>query len=66
MSKDKFIEQMKIIFISDSHEQHDKLFNLPEADMIIHGGNVTNRGKVQEVEELIDWFVSLDYKYKYL
>lgn len=55
---------MKIVFISDTHEQHDRLVNLPEADMIIHGGDITNRGKVQEVEEFIEWFASLNYKYK--
>lgn len=55
---------MKIVFISDTHEQHNKLVNLPEADMIIHGGDITNRGKVQEVDEFIEWFASLNYKYK--
>lgn len=55
---------MKIVFISDTHEQHEKLVNLPEADMIIHGGDITNRGKIQEVEEFIEWFSALDYKYK--
>ena len=55
---------MKVVFISDTHEQHERLINLPEADMIIHGGDITNRGKVQEVEEFIEWFASLNYKYK--
>ncbi|NDV68928.1 metallophosphatase domain-containing protein [Dysgonomonas sp. 25] len=55
---------MKILFLSDTHEQHDKLTNLPTADMIIHGGDISNRGKKQEVDEFIDWFDGLDYKYK--
>lgn len=55
---------MKVIFISDTHEQHDKLINLPEADMIIHGGDITKRGKEQEVKEFIEWFANLNYKYK--
>lgn len=55
---------MKIVFISDTHKQHNKLINLPEADMIIHGGDSTNRGKVQELEKFIEWFGALDYKYK--
>lgn len=55
---------MKIVFISDTHERHKLLTDLPHADMIIHGGDITNRGKIQEVEEFINWFASLDYKYK--
>lgn len=55
---------MKVIFISDTHEQHDKLINLSEADMIIHGGDITKRGKEQEVKEFIEWFDNLNYKYK--
>lgn len=55
---------MKVVFISDTHEQHEQLTNLPKADMIIHGGDITNRGKVQEVDEFIEWFARLDYKYK--
>lgn len=55
---------MKVVFISDTHEQHNELIDLPEADMIIHGGDITKRGKEQEVKEFIEWFVNLNYKYK--
>lgn len=37
---------MKIIYLSDTHEQHNKLTGLlPAGDLIIHGGDITNRGK---------------------
>jgi Icc-related predicted phosphoesterase len=55
---------MKILFLSDTHEFHRQLTNLPSADMIIHAGDITNRGKVEKVEDFIHWFTSLDYKYK--
>lgn len=55
---------MKVVFLSDTHEQHGKLQNLPDGDIIIHGGDITNRGKELEVSEFIEWFSNLNYKYK--
>lgn len=55
---------MKIVFISDTHGQHRKLKNLPKADLIIHGGDVSKLGKAHEVEYFIYWFLRLDYAHK--
>ena len=44
---------MKIVFISDTHGQHRKLTNLPKADLIIHGGDVSKLGNDHEVEDII-------------
>jgi predicted phosphohydrolase len=54
---------MKIIFVSDTHGKHHQI-ELPEGDMIIHSGDISSRGRVNEVEEFLAWFTSLDYKYK--
>lgn len=54
---------MKIIFISDTHSKHKEI-ELPEGDMIIHSGDISGRGRANEVEEFLAWFASLDYKYK--
>ncbi|MGL5957432.1 MAG: metallophosphatase domain-containing protein [Phocaeicola sp.] len=54
---------MKIIFISDTHGKHHQI-ELPEGDMIIHSGDISGRGRVNEVEDFLGWFTSLDYKYK--
>ena len=55
---------MKIVFISDTHGQHRKIKNLPKADLIIHGGDVSKLGKDHEVEDFIHWFLRLDYAHK--
>lgn len=55
---------MKIVFISDTHGQHRKLKNLPKADLIINGGDVSKLGKDHEVEDFIHWFLRLDYAHK--
>lgn len=54
---------MRIIFISDTHGKHHQI-ELPQGDMIIHSGDISARGRVNEVEEFLAWFISLDYKYK--
>lgn len=55
---------MKFIAISDTHGQHGKL-SLPEnADVIIHAGDISGRGTESQVRDFIEWFSSLDYKYK--
>lgn len=54
---------MKFVAISDTHGLHEHLV-LPEADVLIHSGDVSSRGKKDEVENFLHWFSSLDYKYK--
>jgi Icc-related predicted phosphoesterase len=55
---------MKILFISDTHGQHRKLKNLPQADLLIHSGDVSRRGEDHEIEDFIRWFSQLDFQYK--
>jgi predicted phosphodiesterase len=63
---------MEIICISDSHGEH-KLIPLHlinngdgKIDMIIHSGDISNRGNKGEVRAFLDWFSELPYKYKIL
>jgi len=56
---------MKIIAISDTHGQHRaKSLILPDGDMIIHAGDLSTKGELSSVVDFLDWFSSLDYKYK--
>lgn len=55
---------MKILFISDTHGEHQKLNDLPQADILIHSGDISKRGKDYEIEDFIKWFSSLDFRYK--
>ena len=54
---------MKVIAISDTHGQHRKV-SLPAGDLIIHAGDLTPRGRYEEVIDFLDWFSQLDYTYK--
>ena len=55
---------MRILHISDTHNQHHLLQNLPEADIIIHSGDFSMSGSEDEVLNFIEWFEKLPYKYK--
>ena len=54
---------MKFVAISDTHGQHASL-SLPEADAIIHAGDISKRGTEQQIKEFLEWFASLNYRYK--
>lgn len=53
---------MRFVAISDTHGKHQ--FELPEGDVILHAGDVSSRGLKAEIERFLDWFSSLDYRYK--
>ena len=58
---------MKIWHISDTHRDNN-LLKIPECDMVIHSGDATNPKdgvkSLIEMREFIEWFSSLDIKYK--
>ena len=61
---------MKILHISDTHCQHDKI-NIPrDIDIIIHSGDFSNKKdsfrNESEAHSFLDWFSSLDIRYKIL
>lgn len=55
---------MTILHLSDTHNHHQQLVNLPAADVIIHSGDLSKHGTDQEVADFIEWFGSLNYAYK--
>ncbi|MDL2241836.1 metallophosphatase domain-containing protein [Bacteroidales bacterium OttesenSCG-928-L03] len=55
---------MKILHLSDTHNMHYLLHNLPDADMIVHSGDVSFAGSEFEVLDFVEWFEKLPYKYK--
>jgi Icc-related predicted phosphoesterase len=55
---------MKILHISDTHNRHRELKNLPKADVIVHSGDVSEVGTDNEVIDFMNWFCDLDYKHK--
>lgn len=54
---------MKITTLSDTHGLHHKL-ELPGGDVLIHAGDVCNRGTEIEMLNFINWFSNQNYTYK--
>lgn len=46
---------MRIVLISDTHNQHEGLA-LPPGDTLIHAGDISGCGNAQEVRSFEQWF----------
>ena len=55
---------MTILHFSDTHSQHRRLTQLPEADILIHSGDFTMNGSEQEAIDFMNWFCDLHYFHK--
>ena len=53
---------MKITIISDTHNKHNELdqFLTEESDVIIHCGDFTSMGYIEEVKKFLNWFSNLN------
>jgi len=54
---------MKFVAISDTHGLH-KQVKLPKGDVLLHAGDITYRGKEEEVMDFLAWFSNLNYQHK--
>lgn len=54
---------MKLTIISDTHNQHDQL-DLPLTDVLIHAGDFTSMGRINEIENFFNWFKSQPHEHK--
>ena len=55
---------MKILHLSDTHGLHHKIKDLPEADIVIHSGDISHNGTENEVLDFLNWFIDLPYQHK--
>lgn len=55
----------KIIAISDTHGLHDQITkDLGSGDIIVHGGDVSNKGRPNEILDFLNWFVELPFTHR--
>lgn len=55
---------MKILHISDTHNKHRDLGQMPEADVLVHSGDFSMAGSDAEALDFLEWFCDLPYKHK--
>lgn len=58
------VKPLTILQISDTHNQHKQLTNLPTADVIVHCGDFTDCGTEEETLDFLNWFIDLPYSHK--
>lgn len=54
---------MRFIAISDTHCRHRNL-KLPKGDVLLHAGDISNRGELKEVQDFLDWFSKQPHAHK--
>jgi Icc-related predicted phosphoesterase len=52
---------MRIVCLSDTHNQQ---IETPDGDILIHAGDATIRGTIDEIVEFNYWFAALSHKHK--
>lgn len=57
---------VRIVFISDTHAEHEKHGLLPCGDILIHAGDFTKKNppKAEEYKDFVDWFGSQPHNHK--
>lgn len=55
---------MKITFISDTHGKHEQLTIPKDTELLIHAGDISNIGRIQGVQEFLDWYDQIDVPHK--
>jgi hypothetical protein len=53
---------IRIVALSDTHTLIPS--SVPDGDILIHAGDLTNNGTVEELQAHIDWLASLPHRYK--
>lgn len=54
---------MKLVCISDTHNQHNNV-PIPPGDVLIHAGDFTSGGSIKEIIDFDSWLASLPHKWK--
>jgi hypothetical protein len=54
---------IRVVCISDTHNRHEEL-EIPKGDILLHAGDFTNRGTLEEISNFAAWLKALPFKHK--
>jgi len=57
-------ESVRIVMISDTHDSHHMIDDIPDGDILIHAGDFTQNGSPTDVYQFSKWFASQPHKHK--
>lgn len=60
------MDKINIAALSDTHNQHNKIKDIGQGDLIIHAGDFSSRGHKWESENFIKWYSKVPYTAKIL
>lgn len=55
---------MTLLHLSDTHGHHRRLTDLPQADVVVHSGDITENGTAREALDFLEWFCDLPHPHK--
>lgn len=55
---------MRILHISDTHGCHRRITYLPDADVLVHSGDISMYDTEQEIMDFLEWLCDLPYTHK--
>ncbi|KAI0362286.1 Metallo-dependent phosphatase [Trametes cingulata] len=58
------VPTIRIVCISDTHGLHSRLPPLPDGDILVHAGDLTNSGTEKEVRRALDWLRTTRFQHK--
>lgn len=53
---------MKLVLISDTHGLHERV-DVPDGDILVHAGDISGRGTVEECQQALDWLEAQPHKH---
>lgn len=53
---------IRVVCLSDTHEEI--VSKVPDGDLLIHAGDMTNSGTAADIQKQLDWLASLPHKHK--
>jgi calcineurin-like phosphoesterase family protein len=62
-AKEVKTNSLKIVIISDTHGDH-RAINVPDGDVLIHGGDFTCYGKIEHAHDFNEWLGTLPHRHK--
>jgi predicted phosphodiesterase len=55
-------QPIRIVCVSDTHDLTVTV--VPDGDLLIHAGDMSSRGNIEDVQKQIDWLASLPHRHK--
>jgi len=60
---------VRLLHVSDTHNMHwqiEDVYPFPEAEILLHTGDMTNHGTLKELRSVNDWFGTIKHRFKHI